>query len=958
MCHRFREDSPTPELDWRSPKSKRTSGTPIVEVLEGRRLRKCRRNIPAANGCTSSSSKGTCNTLRQSPVPLEANSNRRRGRMVDNLEALSSSCVMTQSLKKARPSTSETDDPLLECTLLNCNKKFRHISGLNYHQSHAHKKTLVDESKPEGGKLDGGLEAPLPTDTDKSEVTHEENDDCGVESSSTKDLSTDVVVPVAKEDLAGSTTQVNCCVDKPVCLDVTLPASLSIESSCTSGAPVVDTCTSGPGLDGKHSLKVKENHVSPPPRPSKEPSSESEQSSVSTPGLSRPPSVRQVPQDTKSKDGGKNSRASDADKSHVAETKVGGSPAPSVLSSVLSSKPGSSCHKPLPSASDDKEGKSCVISSTGDHQSQSESPTGSLSTSAATVVSSSASSGFPISSDNKSPNYSDISDSAEFLGQADPSANGHQQQQQGKDGDTKKQQRPVLESRQQKSKHETTGSQSHSSSSTSGVSTLHPSVPLSNGQPGNDPVRLQRMKESEPPAKETIDCSSASSYSKPTSPPEEKPSISRTAYHADIESEAQAKEHRLWLESLHHHHQHHHQNSAIASSMAMASSAAAAMNMMPYGYGLDQAAYHLQFLSQNPETRSQYERWLMEQSHYLQQQQNHHHHQQQQRCFNKMMQAEAERGPSSDSKPVDMTSKGPVHPSNDSTPSLAPPKPKSGIKPDGKPSDGGKSLYKWTLNDWMSRSDSVPSSNGITDPCGDMRKTTAQPSGRNNASKEKSDSIRPEQLNKGKDALWERNERAAMNKSSSVIGQETGSPDLSASHLTPISKASNPVGNISPYSSGNPSGLLKNFVQDPSHQSLIGYNGGASFMDLSEASSVSPNSKFLDLDSKQVVTGSNLRRSGDGRHSLDVLRYQSAMYGKQPTAEHLGSNGPKHNRSTLSKDFLEEPGHTKDGKGSPSGHSSPLTLRHLHTHHHTHVVGAAYPLYGSYNGKREHISDS
>lgn len=877
--------------------------------------------------------------------------------MVDNLEAISSSCVMTQSLKKARPSTSETDELLLECTLLNCNKKFKHISGLNYHQSHAHKKSLVDESKPDGGKLDGGLEAPLPTDTGKSEVTHEENDDCGVESSSAKDLSADVVVPAAKEDLAGSRAQINC-VDTPVCLDVTLPASLSITTSCTSGAPVVDTCTSGPGLDGKLPLKVKESHVSPPPRPTKEPSSESEQSSVSTAGLARPPSMRQLPQDTKSKDGGKYSRASDADKSHVADTMVSGSPAPSGLSSVLSLKPSSSCQKPLPSASDDKEGKSCVISSTEGHQSQSETPTGSLSTSAVTVVSSSASSGFPISSDNKSPNYSDISDSAEFLGQADHGASG--QQQQGKDGDLKKHQRPMLESRQQKSKHETTGSQSHSSSSTSGVSTLHSSVPLSNGQPGNDPVRQQRMKESEPPAKETMDCSLASSYSKPTSP-EEKPSISRTAYHADTESDAQAKEHRLWLENLHHHHQHHHQNSAIASSMAMASSAAAAMNMMPYGYGLDQAAYHLQFLSQNPETRSHYERWLMEQSHYLQQQQNHHHHQQQQRCFNKMMQAEAESGPSSDSKPVDMTSKGQIHPSNDSAPRLAPPfagKPKTGIKPDGKPSDGGKSLYKSTLDDWMSRRDSaVPSSNGIADSCGDLRKTTAQPSGRNNASKEKSDSIRPEQLHKGKDALWERNERVATNKSSGV-SQETGSPDLSSSHLPPISKASNPVGNISPYSPGNASGLLKNFIQDPSHQSLIGYNVAASFMDMSEASSISPNSKFLDLDSKQVVTGSNLRRSGDGRHTLDVLRYQSAMYGKQPTAEHLGSNGPKHNRSTLSKDFLEEPGHAKDGKGSPSGHSSPLTLRHLHTHHHTHVVGAAYPLYGSYNGKHEHIGDS
>src|SRR6218665_3251137 len=203
-CCRFRDDSPIPEIDWGSPKSKRRSGTtPVVEVLEGRRLRNSRqRNIPAAaNGCTSSSSlKGTSNTLRvQSPVQLEANNGRRRAqRMADNADMTTSSsnCIMTQPLKKTRPAvTNENDgeDPLLECTLLNCNKKFKHISGLNYHQSHAHRKTLVDESKPGGGKvpsaaMDGNLEATFSTETRETEVTHEENANCGVES-------TDVVVP-------------------------------------------------------------------------------------------------------------------------------------------------------------------------------------------------------------------------------------------------------------------------------------------------------------------------------------------------------------------------------------------------------------------------------------------------------------------------------------------------------------------------------------------------------------------------------------------------------------------------------------------------------------------------------------------------------------------------------------------------------------------------------------------
>ena len=49
------------------------------------------------------------------------------------------SCTVKTSLS---PSPSPT--PLIECPERNCNKKYKHINGLRYHQAHAHLDSVAD----------------------------------------------------------------------------------------------------------------------------------------------------------------------------------------------------------------------------------------------------------------------------------------------------------------------------------------------------------------------------------------------------------------------------------------------------------------------------------------------------------------------------------------------------------------------------------------------------------------------------------------------------------------------------------------------------------------------------------------------------------------------------------------------------------------------------------------------
>lgn len=172
---------------------------------------------------------------------------------------------------------------------------------------------------------------------------------------------------------------------------------------------------------------------------------------------------------------------------------------------------------------------------------------------------------------------------------------------------------------------------------------------------------------------------------------------------------------------------------------------------------------------------------------------------------------------------------------------------------------------------------------------------------------------------------------------------DLGQGQRSLDHNVPPSRPPpNPIAATAPYSSDCKPGYAKNFAvhgpPPPRHASLIGAygGGGVSYVDWPDCNS--PNTKLLDLDSKEVVSSGDRRRSsgaggGETRRALDLLRCQE-------TSSHPGKDAPGWSQ-------LE---------GTAVDHSSSsLTLCHLHTHHHTHLVGAAYPIYGSYNGKQDYF---
>ncbi|XP_074649685.1 uncharacterized protein LOC141904946 isoform X2 [Tubulanus polymorphus] len=140
---RFSCDSPTSDIDARTPKrgGKRgargsVSSTPVTETsLETRKLRKGRRG------------NGTIAPPSPAKSDITSSGIKRKGRPVDldiNPEDIKSA-KRYRSNSRGTPTgisslaTSELSEPaLIECPEPNCNKKYRHINGLRYHQSHAH----------------------------------------------------------------------------------------------------------------------------------------------------------------------------------------------------------------------------------------------------------------------------------------------------------------------------------------------------------------------------------------------------------------------------------------------------------------------------------------------------------------------------------------------------------------------------------------------------------------------------------------------------------------------------------------------------------------------------------------------------------------------------------------------------------------------------------------------------
>ncbi|XP_052102696.1 zinc finger protein 608-like isoform X2 [Mytilus californianus] len=136
---RFNCDSPVSDMDARTPKGRAKRGrgsnsTPVIEKgLEGRTLRKGR--------------KGS-NTFTAPPSPAKSDISvasvglKRKGRPVEMENAVNDNAKVKRSRSCSRGTPGDgSESPVpnfIECPEPNCKKKYRHMNGLRYHQSHAH----------------------------------------------------------------------------------------------------------------------------------------------------------------------------------------------------------------------------------------------------------------------------------------------------------------------------------------------------------------------------------------------------------------------------------------------------------------------------------------------------------------------------------------------------------------------------------------------------------------------------------------------------------------------------------------------------------------------------------------------------------------------------------------------------------------------------------------------------
>ena len=104
-----------------------------------------------------------------------------------------------------------------------------------------------------------------------------------------------------------------------------------------------------------------------------------------------------------------------------------------------------------------------------------------------------------------------------------------------------------------------------------------------------------------------------------------------------------------------------------------------------------------------------------------------------------------------------------------------------------------------------------------------------------------------------------------------------------------------------------------------------------------------------------VLSPSAAGISAEGK-ALDLLQqhashYYNAVPGQHKIHELKDAAKPASGKSTpplSSSKEVERPGSANSATSPKELTGSPLLQRHLHTHHHTHVVGPGYPMYGSF----------
>ncbi|XP_050400007.1 zinc finger protein 608 isoform X2 [Patella vulgata] len=179
---RFNCDSPVSDFETRTPKGrgKRNRGPPVcppvVEkvINEGRKLRKGRRG-------------STANTFQAPPSPAKSDVStsggvKRKGRSADlevNTELSRAKRCRSSSRGPPTPAPEVNLTPnkegLIECPEPNCSKKYKHMNGLRYHQTHAHLNPLASLNAEEDmdDKCDEDVKPEVSSKTEKKDSKSE-----------------------------------------------------------------------------------------------------------------------------------------------------------------------------------------------------------------------------------------------------------------------------------------------------------------------------------------------------------------------------------------------------------------------------------------------------------------------------------------------------------------------------------------------------------------------------------------------------------------------------------------------------------------------------------------------------------------------------------------------------------------------------------------------------------------
>lgn len=168
-------DSPTSDIESRTPKGRgkrgraatTTAGTPVnndVTVTETRSGKLRNANVKGRRGNLTPTSNPP-----PSPVKSEPGGTKRKTREPEtpdpkNWKRSRASSRGTPTNGASSPGPDHPSSPqLIECPEPNCNKKYKHINGLKYHQSHAHNNVANDdETTSTEGRAESEVEESRP----------------------------------------------------------------------------------------------------------------------------------------------------------------------------------------------------------------------------------------------------------------------------------------------------------------------------------------------------------------------------------------------------------------------------------------------------------------------------------------------------------------------------------------------------------------------------------------------------------------------------------------------------------------------------------------------------------------------------------------------------------------------------------------------------------------------------